>query len=480
MRRYSIQVTEPDGTVQTVIVEGNSLEAARNNAQNLYPAGRVGRVTDLGAFDPNVQAPQAPTTSTTPATPTAPTATTDVYDPNTVFTGPMVRFIQETLTKGQNYNPGLLDLRNTNWAVNEIVDKINQTNLPGANSPLFDNDRIDTLIEVFGDTQKELGVDDATVNTQKAVLQDYFSKVSLGKNQINTVNRLVGNMTQPDIATRIAAGFTTNPVAFQTEGVSYLADQVPGFGGSGDPNQEFGFGATDAMSGMTPSRGPGTGPGNGNGPGNGAAPPNPANFDPLGNLGLNFDEQPFTQFVQGISNLYGDQFRRGPFRRQIENLFTPLQQTYQSLADLSTLGLPGLAPSAQEGGGFESFGEFLGRLGGLAGAGRTGIGNIARQQFGDAFSALRGYRPSGDVFGADLKFLSPLDREEAASAKPYLQQALANQFRSPVYRSLRTPSIDRIFADYQLGQAGQGAFAPTFSGTDTPNFLEFAAQMAGL
>ena len=35
MRRYSIQITEPDGTVQTVIVEGNSLEAARNNAQNL-------------------------------------------------------------------------------------------------------------------------------------------------------------------------------------------------------------------------------------------------------------------------------------------------------------------------------------------------------------------------------------------------------------------------------------------------------------
>lgn len=477
MRRYSIQITEPDGTVQTVLVEGSSLEAARNQAQNLYPAGRVGRVTDLGAFDPNAQAPEAPTT---PTTPTAPTVTTDVYDPNTVFTGPMVRFIQDTLTKGQNYNPGLLDLRNTNWSVNEIVDKINQTNLPGANSPLFDNDRINTLIEVFGDNQKELGVDDASVNNQKAVLQDYFSKVSLGKNNESTINRLVGNMTADNVALNIAAGFTTNPVAFQTEGVSYLADQnLTNFGGSGDANQEFGAfsGATDAMSGMAPPRGPGTGPNNGN---NANPTMTSSNVDPLGNLGLNFDDQPFTQFVQGISNLYGDQFRRGPFRRQIENLFTPLQQTYQTLADLSTLGLPGLAPSAQQGGGFESFGEFLGRLGGMAGGARTGIGNIARQQFGDAFSALRGYRPSGDVFGADLTFLNPLDREEAAAATPYLQQALANQFRSPVYRSLRTPSIDRIFADYQLGQAGQGAFAPTFSGTDTPNFLEFAAQMAGL
>ena len=445
MRRYSIQITEPDGTVQTVIVEGPNEAAAKTNAQNLYPAGRVGTATDLGSFDPRPTAKSPATAASTG--PAAPTEFTDVYDPNTVFTGPMVRFIQDTLTTGANYNKGLLDLRNTNWSVDEIVDKINQTDLPGANSPLFDNDRIDTLIGVFGDTQKELGVDDATVNTQKAVLQDYFSKVSLGKNQINTVNRLVGNMTQPDIATRIAAGFTTNPVAFQTEGVSFAADQ-DGFGGSGDPNKEFGaFGATDAMSGMTSPSNTGPNPPNPNPPN--PNPPNPANFDSLGNLGLNFDEQPFTQFVQGISNLYGDQFRRGPFRRQIENLFTPLQQTYQTLADLSTLGLPGLSPTGQQGGGFESFGEFLGRLGGLAGAGRTGIGNIARQQFGDAFSALRGYRPSGDVFGADLTFLNPLDREEAAAATPYLQQALANQFRSPVYRSLRTPSIDRIFADYQ-------------------------------
>tara|TARA_R100001198_G_C5212165_1_gene197146 strand:- start:187 stop:1365 length:1179 start_codon:yes stop_codon:yes gene_type:complete len=392
----------------------------------------------------------------------------------------MVRFIQDTLTKGQNYNPGLLDLRNTNWSVDEIVDKINQTNLPGANSPLFDNDRIDTLIEVFGDTQKELGVDDASVNNQKAVLQDYFSKVSLGKNNENTVNRLVGNMTQPDIATRIAAGFTTNPVAFQTEGVSYLADQ-PGFGGSGDPNQEFSFGATDAMSGMTPSRGPGGGPGNGNG----AAPPMiPSDVDPLGNLGLNFDDQPFTQFVQGISNLYGDQFRRGPFRRQIQGLFNPLQTTFNTLAQLNQLGLPGgLQESAQLGGGAESFGEYLSRLGGLAAAQNTGIGNIGRQQFADAFSALRGFTPSNEVFGATANIYDPLGTgsgEGALFATQLIDQALQNRFRSPVYRSLRRPSAEELFADYQLGRAGQGAFAPTFSGTDTPTFLEFAAQRAGL
>ena len=50
MRRYSIQITEPDGTVQTVIVEGPNEAAAKTNAQNLYPAGRVGTVTDLEFF----------------------------------------------------------------------------------------------------------------------------------------------------------------------------------------------------------------------------------------------------------------------------------------------------------------------------------------------------------------------------------------------------------------------------------------------
>ena len=116
----------------------------------------------------------------------------DATDPNTVFTGPMVRFIQDVLTTGSNYNQDL-DISDSNWSLEETINEISQSGALGANTPLFDNRSLNSKINSVTSNQQE-----------RDALVDYFSKVSLSKNDSNALNRIVGRMVDPDVATPTA------------------------------------------------------------------------------------------------------------------------------------------------------------------------------------------------------------------------------------------------------------------------------------
>ena len=142
-------------------------------------------------------------------------------DPNTVFTGPMVRFIQDVLTTGSNYAETYYDegvfssTRKKNWDLDETVNQINQSDAP-ANTPLFNNRLLNSKINAFTSNQQE-----------RDALVDYFSKVSFSKNDLNALNRIVGRMVDPDVATRVAAGLDTNPIAYDvTNQTPFAADQI--------------------------------------------------------------------------------------------------------------------------------------------------------------------------------------------------------------------------------------------------------------
>ena len=81
-------------------------------------------------------------------------------DPNTVFTGPMVRFIQDVLTTGSNYAETYYDegvfssTRKKNWDLDETVNQINQSDAP-ANTPLFNNRLLNSKINAFTSNQQE-------------------------------------------------------------------------------------------------------------------------------------------------------------------------------------------------------------------------------------------------------------------------------------------------------------------------------------
>ena len=89
----------------------------------------------------------------------------DATNPNTVFTGPMVRFIQDVLTTGSNYNEDLY-MSDRNWSLDETINEISQSGVSGANTPLFDNRLLNSKIGAVATNQQE-----------RDALVDYFSKV---------------------------------------------------------------------------------------------------------------------------------------------------------------------------------------------------------------------------------------------------------------------------------------------------------------
>ena len=532
--RYRFTIVEPDGNREEVLVDADSQAQARNQARNLYPAGTIGNAeivaTNIGAapltsipiYNPDLQQGA----SVDPAT----IGVSGIRNPNINVRVDVAEFIQNAISNVDNWNSrvkgsaGNRDPRLRSKDINTpegIIDVINR----GIRSEsVFNQDRLNTVISIFEDELRDKGVSDSEIQTQIGVINDYFRTLESLRGFPDGVASLI-NAT-PRAATRISGGRGGNPYANVqfTPDVGFAADifEQPGafgqtagnmgvFGGAESGAESEGIGGmggggiaeaiaaglidpADLDPGSIYYRPPSKDDNKDNVFG---ADPDP--YDPNAGrtngggalapgetlpIDTDFVDDPFTSFVQQVAPLYGDAFRRGPFRGQIQGLFNPLQTTFNTLAQLNQLGLPGgLQESAQLGGGAESFGEYLSRLGGLAAGQNTGIGNIGRQQFADAFSALRGFTPSNEAFGATANIYDPLGTrsgEGALFATQLIDQALQNRFRSPVYRSLRRPSAEELFADFQLGRAGQGAFAPTFSGTDSPTFLEFAAQRAGL